>query len=91
MITRSITETRKHLGELIELARKGEEVVIIKDSRPVATLTPISDSDLQLAPITLTDEQAAKLHRRMDESKKFTFGDAESAVQFLKKDRAKNR
>ena len=91
MITRSITETRKHLGELIELARQREEVVIIKDSRPVATLTPISDSDLQLAPLTLTDEQAAKLHKLMDESQKYSFPDAESAVAFLKKRVAKKK
>ncbi len=91
MITRSITETRKHLGELIELAQKGEEVVIIKDSRPVATLTPITDADLQFAPLTLTDEQAAKLHKRVDAEKGKSFPNMVAAVAHLKHEMAKKR
>ena len=47
MITRSISEARRKLADLIELARQGEEVVIIKDSKPVAALTPIDASDFQ--------------------------------------------
>jgi len=60
MITKSVSEARRHLGDLIELAHRGEDVVIIKDSRPVAALTPISDSDLELA-TRITDRQAERL------------------------------
>jgi prevent-host-death family protein len=48
MITQSISEARRKLSELIELARQGEDVIIIKDSKPVAALTPIDASDLEL-------------------------------------------
>jgi len=49
MITASVSETRRKLSALIEQARNGEEIVIIKDSRPVATLKAIDASDLELA------------------------------------------
>jgi len=50
MITRSVSAARRELGKLIEQARQGEDVVIIKDSRPVAALRRIDDDDLALTP-----------------------------------------
>jgi len=90
MITASITESRRRLGELIELARKGEEVVIIKDSRPVAAIRPIDAADLELAPM-LTDRQAARLIEWGESQRKYTFNSAAAAVRWLKKQMAKKR
>jgi len=85
MITASISETRRKLSELIEQARKGEEVVIIKDSRPVAAIRRIDASDLELA-TTLTDRQARRLLEITESEPRKTFQSATAAVRFLKKD-----
>ena len=90
MITASITETRRRLSELIELARQGEDVVIIKDSRPVAALHPVDAADLALTP-PLTDHQARRLIEWTDAQPKKTFRSAAAAVKWLKKDMAKKR
>lgn len=90
MITASVTETRRRLSELIELARQGEEVVIIKDSRPVAALQPIDASDLELAN-RLTDHQAGRLWERIESEPKVTFPSATAAVRFLKRDMKRKR
>jgi prevent-host-death family protein len=90
MITTSISETRRRLSELIELARRGEEVVIIKDSRPVAALTPISSADLEMA-TRITDEQARRFHAFVDAEKKTSFPSAKAAVASLQKMARKRR
>jgi len=90
MITASISETRRKLSELIEQARKGEEVVIIKDSRPVAELRPIDGSDLELA-TTLTDRQASRLIEMTESEPRRTFKSPAAAARFLKKDSATKR
>ena len=84
MITQSITEARRKLGELIDLAHKGEDVVIIKDSRPVAKLTPIDASDLQL--VRLSPAQQRRLSAWIKSEPKKTFPNAEAAVRFLRKE-----
>jgi prevent-host-death family protein len=85
MITASVSETRRKLSELIEQARKGKEVVIIKDSRPVAAIRRIDASDLELA-TTMTDRQARRLSEIIETEPRKTFQSAAAAVRFLKKD-----
>ena len=85
MITASVSETRRKLSALIEQARNGEEVVIIKDSRPVAALRPIDASDLELA-TTVTERQAQRLIEIIESEPRKTFPSAKAAVRFLKKD-----
>jgi prevent-host-death family protein len=85
MITRSISEARRELGRLIEQARQGQDVVIIKDSRPVAALRPIDDADLDLAP-EITDAQAQALWKWSEAQPSKTFNSPESAVKYLKKE-----
>ena len=84
MITKSVSEARRHLGDLIELAREGQEVVIIKDSRPAVALVPVEDSDLELA-TTLTDHQARRIWEMVRTEPRKTFASAEQAVKHLKK------
>ena len=90
MITASVSETRRKLSELIEQARKGEEVVIIKDSRPVAAIRRIDASDLELA-TTMTDRQARRLSEIIETEPRKTFQSAAAAVRFLKKDIPRKR
>jgi prevent-host-death family protein len=87
MITQSISEARRKLADLIELARQGEEVVIIKDSKPVAALTPIDASDLKL--VRLTPAQARRLKAWTKAQPKKKFPAVEAAVNFLKKESAR--
>jgi len=88
MITRSISEARRELGRLIEQARQGQDVVIIKDSRPVAALRPIDDSDLDLA-LELTDAKVQALWKWSEAQPSMTFNSPEAAVRYLKKEFAK--
>ena len=85
MITASISEARRKLSALIERARSGEEVVIIKDSRPVAALQAIDSSDLELA-TSITDRQAQRLLAIAESAPRKTFPSAAAAARFLKKD-----
>lgn len=39
-----VTEAANRLEELIELAHRGDEIVICRDERPVARLTPITQN-----------------------------------------------
>ena len=90
MITQSVSEARRNLGRLIEQARKGEDVVIIKDSKPAVALRPIDDSDLDLLP-EVTDEQFQRLVEwdRRQPGKRFS--SPEAAVEFLKKEFKKTK
>ena len=90
MITASVSETRRKLSELIEQARRGEEVVIIKDSRPVAALRRIDASDLEMA-TTMTDRQARRLNEIVELEPRKTFRSAAAAASFLKKDMSAKR
>jgi len=84
MITQSISEARRKLGELIELARQGEDVVIIKDSKPVATLMPISDANLRFIPLSSAKMQRFKARLKKDPG--ISFPSLEAAVRHMKKE-----
>ncbi len=43
----TLDEAKKHLGELIEAAVKGDEVVITKEDRPVVKLVPVAGATAQ--------------------------------------------
>lgn len=90
MITKSVSETRRKLSELIELARRGEEVVIIKDSQPVAALFPIDPSDMELV-TRISGHQAARLQEMIKSEPRKTFRSAAAAVRSLKRDMARKR
>ena len=84
MITASISEARRQLAHLIEQAQRGEEVVIIKDSRPVAALRAIGPEDLELK-LTVSDAQARKLWSTLNDSDLVSFNDPKKAVNHLKR------
>jgi len=88
MITNSVTEARRRLSELIDRARAGEEVVIIRDSRPVAGLYRIDPSDMELV-TRITDQQARRLVTLSETEPRKSFRSAAAAAKFLRKDMAK--
>lgn len=63
----TIKEAKAKLNELVELAASGEEVVLMRGSKHVVALIPLTEDDLELAP-RLTDEQAARIWRELARS-----------------------
>ena len=56
----TIREAKARLNELVEAARRGEQIVLLRGSKHVAMISPISAEDIELSP-RLTDAQAARL------------------------------
>ncbi len=77
------------MSELIDLARRGEEVVILRDSRPVAAIQRVDAADFR--PLRITDRQARRLIELSETEPKVTFSSARAAVKFLKKDMQRKR
>ena len=84
MITASISETRRKLAQLIEKVHQGEDVVIIKDSRPVAALRAIGPEDMELK-LQVSDAQAHKLWTTLKEDDQWNFHTPQKAVTYLKR------
>ena len=86
----TLREAKAHLNQLVEAARRGEQVVLMRGSKHVAALVPISDEELELAP-RLTDEQAGRLWQQLKQrhlsGKTAVFASVERAVAHLGKDR----
>ncbi|GEM_PF-1949043 len=59
MKTASIRDAKAHLNELVALAEKGEDVVLMRGSKIVACIKPMSEKDLAIEPV-LTDAQAER-------------------------------
>jgi prevent-host-death family protein len=85
----TIKDAKAHLNELIDAATKGEQIVLMRGSKHVATLMPISDDDLELAP-HLTDDQASRLWQSLAREKKAgkleTFASPEQAARHLERE-----
>jgi prevent-host-death family protein len=64
----TIKHAKAHLNELVDAATRGEQIVLMRGSTHVATIVPISDQDLDLAP-RLSDDQAARLWRSLAEER----------------------
>lgn len=60
----TIKEAKAHLNELVEAALGGEDVVLMRGSKHVAAIVPLSEDDLHIAP-RLTDEQATKIWKTL--------------------------
>jgi prevent-host-death family protein len=46
----TISDAKANLRTLIEAAENGQQVLIMRGSRPAVTLTPVTEMDLELAP-----------------------------------------
>jgi len=60
----TIREAKARLNALVDAAERGEQVVLMRGSRLVAAIVPVSPDDLELAP-RLTDPQAERLWKQI--------------------------
>ena len=60
----TIKEAKAHLNELVEAAMGGEDVVLMRGSKHVAAIVPLTEADLYMA-ARLTDEQATRLWKTL--------------------------
>lgn len=65
MHTVTIREAKARLNALVDAAERGEQVVLMRGSRLVAAIVPVSSADLELAP-RLTDPQAERLWKQIE-------------------------
>lgn len=68
MHTVTIREAKARLNALVDAAERGEQVVLMRGSRLVAAIVPVSADDLEIAP-RLTDPQAERLWRQIAEER----------------------
>lgn len=82
----TIKEANARLNRLIDAATEGEQVVLMRGSKHVAALVPISEDDLELS-ARVTDAQLERLRRRLagEEAagKSALFDSPEPAIQHL--------
>ena len=65
MICATLKQAKATLNKLVEQAAAGEDVVLMRGSRHVAMIMPISDEDIELS-ARLSDLQAARLWEQID-------------------------
>jgi prevent-host-death family protein len=86
----TIKEAKAHLNELVEAATEGEDVVLMRGSKHVAAIVPLTEEDLYVAS-HLTDEQAARLWKALAAEraaeKTLEFDSMEGVVATLSKER----
>lgn len=86
MHTVTIREAKARLHALVDAAERGEQVVLMRGSRLVAAIVPVSADDLELAP-RLTDPQAERLWKRIEAERasgaSLVFDAPEKAVAYL--------
>jgi len=89
----TIREAKARLNALVEAAVRGEQVVLMRGSKHVAAIVPLSAEDLELAP-HLTDRQAERFWRGLEAERadgaSLVFETPEKAVDHLSTD-AKTR
>jgi prevent-host-death family protein len=83
----TIREAKARLNALVEAAERGEQIVLMRGSKRVAAIVPLSADDLELVP-TLTDAQADRFWRQLHEERQagtsIVFDSPERAEDFLR-------
>jgi prevent-host-death family protein len=86
MHTVTIREAKARLNALVDAAERGEQVLLMRGSRLVAAIVPVSADDLELAP-RLTDPQAERLWKQIEDERasgaSVVFDAPEKAVAYL--------
>ena len=82
----TITEAKARLNALVEAAERGEQVILMRGSKLVAAIVPVSADDFDLAP-RITDAQAERLWRQIraerGDGSSLLFDSPREAVAFL--------
>lgn len=91
----TIKEAKAHLNKLIDAAVSGEHVVLMRGSKHVAAIVPVSADDLELC-TTMAEMQAERFWKEIaverEQEATVSFPSAEAAVQHLEgKSRARKR
>jgi prevent-host-death family protein len=90
----TIREAKARLNALVEAAERGEQVVLMRGSKLVAAIVPVTADDLELAP-RLSDPQAERLWRSIEAERRtgssVVLEAAEQAVAYLSGVRPKRR
>lgn len=84
MITATLHEAKAKLNKLVEAARLGEQVVLLRGSEIVATIVPLDPADIEIAS-ALSDQAAEKFWKEVNTSDKKVFSNPAKAVAYLKK------
>jgi prevent-host-death family protein len=83
----TIREAKARLNALVEAAEQGEQVVLMRGSKHVAAIVPLSEEDIELAP-SLADAQAERLWHRIERERRegttAVYQSAEAAVAGLR-------
>ena len=61
----TIREAKARLNALVEAAERGEQIIIMRGSKHVAAIVPLSEEDLEVSP-RLTDPQAERIWRQLE-------------------------
>lgn len=62
MKTFTISDAKSHLSALVEMAERGDQVLIMRGSRPAVTLVPVNEEDLVICrPLRVSDQAAEGL------------------------------
>src|SRR5688572_14726447 len=61
----TIREAKARLNALVEAAERGEQIVLMRGSKLVAAIVPVSADDFELGP-RLSDPQAERLWRQLE-------------------------
>ena len=65
----NIREAKARLNALVEAAERGEQVVLMRGSKLVAAIVPLSAEDLEITP-RLTDRQAERFWRQLADERR---------------------
>ncbi|MBI4237266.1 MAG: hypothetical protein HY696_02460 [Deltaproteobacteria bacterium] len=80
----ALQEAKAKLNQLVDAAIAGEDVVLLRHSKIVATIRPLTEADLDVAP-ALTDGQAKRLWTEAAAGPKKAFRSAKAAAAALQK------
>lgn len=83
MIAVTLQQAKATLNNLVEKARSGEDVVLMRGSKVVATIVPLDNSDLNIVS-RLTDPQAARFWAQIQDEKTTTFSSPDKAIKHIK-------
>ncbi|MBI4957612.1 MAG: type II toxin-antitoxin system Phd/YefM family antitoxin [Myxococcales bacterium] len=73
----TIKAAKAHLNELVEAAIAGEDVVLMRGSKHVAAIVPLTADDLEVAP-RISDEQARRFWQALEDDRAATTEDFDS-------------
>ena len=83
----TIREAKARLNALVQAAERGEQVVLMRGSKHVAAIVPLTAEALEIAP-SLTDGQAERLwrqiHQELRDGSTIVFESAEDAVAYMR-------